>query len=161
MRLGFWQKTAIYSTTVVGLSGLLWFILHDVIADDPGDLAHLLLMLHGVSAYALLVAIGSLLPIHVRSGWLRRRNFVTGLAVIVVMTILGLTALVLYYGGEELQEPAKWLHLAFGFGGFILFPAHALVGRQKHQSTGIALEDRFAAARQRSAPAMFTDRGPV
>jgi hypothetical protein len=71
MQLGFWQKTAIYVTaSIVGFSGLMWFILHDVLAEDPGELAHVVLVLHGVSAYALLVVIGSLLPVHVRFGYL-------------------------------------------------------------------------------------------
>jgi hypothetical protein len=135
VRLGFWQKAAIYVTTImVGLSGVLWFILHDVVADDLDDWAHLLLILHGVSAYALLVAIGSLLPVHVRSGWLRRRNLATGLTVIAVMAVLGITALMLYYGDEDMQKPAKWLHLAFGLGCFIVFPAHAFL-RVKQRET--------------------------
>jgi len=33
MRLGFWQKFATFSTAAaVGLSGLLWFVLHDVMS---------------------------------------------------------------------------------------------------------------------------------
>jgi hypothetical protein len=136
MHLGFWQKTAVYCTTViVGLSGLFWFVVHDVLADEPGDLTRLLLTLHGVSAYALLVAIGSLLPIHVRLGWRRRRNLVTGLSVIALTAVLGVTALVLYYGDEDLQKPAKWLHLAFSLIFFVLFPAHALVKSAKRQSS--------------------------
>jgi hypothetical protein len=136
MRLGIWQKLAIYSTTVVvGLSGLLWFIVHDITFDPP-DWAHLLLVLHGVSAYLLLLVIGSLLPIHVRAGWLRRRNLVTGLIVLTGMAVLGLTALMLYYGGEELQVLAKWLHVAFGFVCFIAFPAHAFVWRMRRERAG-------------------------
>lgn len=133
MRLGPWQKLAVYgSAALVGLSGLLWFILHDLL-DDPGELAHSTLVLHGVSAYAALVAVGSLLPVHVRAGWLRRRNLVTGLAVIVTLSILGVTALMLYYGSEEFQAPAKWVHLAFGIGAFILFPAHAFFKLKKRE----------------------------
>jgi len=136
MQLRLWQKTAVYCTTVmVGLSGLFWFVVHDVLANEPGDLIRLLLTLHGVSAYALLVAIGSLLPIHVRSGWRRRRNLVTGLTVITLTAVLGVTALVLYYGDEDLQQPAKWLHLAFGFAFFVVFPAHALVKSTQRQSS--------------------------
>jgi hypothetical protein len=126
MRLGFWQKTAVFATVaLVGISGLLWFVLHDVVADEWADTARLLLTLHGVSAYALLVALGSLLPLHIRSGWLRRRNTVTGVTVTATMAVLSATALVLYYGGEEMQAAAKWIHLAFGFACFVLFPAHA------------------------------------
>ena len=96
MRLGIWQKIAIYcSAAAAGLSGLLWFILHDLIYDDPGELVHSLLVLHGISAYAVLVAVGSLLPVHVRAGWLRRRNLLTGLTVIATISILSVTALML------------------------------------------------------------------
>ena len=90
----------------------------------------MLLVLHGASSYALLVAVGSLLPVHIRSGWQRRRNLTTGLAVTGAIAILGATALVLYYGGEEIHAPAKWLHLIFGFACLALFPAHAFLGEK-------------------------------
>ena len=134
MRLGFWQKSAIFSTAAaVGFSGLLWFVLHDVMSaasDEMADIAHMLLVLHGVSSYALLLVVGSLLPVHVRSGWQRRRNLTTGLTVTGAIAILGATALVLYYGGEEMHAPAKWLHLIFGFACFAVFPAHAFLGER-------------------------------
>ena len=133
MRLGFWQKTAVFASVAgVGLSGLLWFILHDIAAGDFGDAAYLLLTLHGASSYALLVAVGSLLPLHVRTGWRRGRNMVTGIMVTVIMAVLSISALMLYYGGEETQGFAKWIHLVFGFGCFALFPAHALVRARQH-----------------------------
>jgi hypothetical protein len=134
MRLGFWQKSVIFLTAAaVGFSGLLWFVLHDVMSaesDEMADIAHLLLVLHGVSSYALLLAVGSLLPVHVRTGWQRRRNLTTGLTVSGAIAILGATALVLYYGGEEMHAPAKWLHLIFGFACLALFPAHAFLGEK-------------------------------
>jgi hypothetical protein len=134
MRLGFWQKLLIFSTTAaVGVSGLLWFLLHDVFSaesDELADIAHVLLVVHGVSSYALLVAVGSLLPVHIRRGWQRRRNLLTGLSVTGAVAILGVTALVLYYGGEEMRAPAKWLHLILGLLCFAVFPAHAFLGEK-------------------------------
>jgi hypothetical protein len=132
MRLGFWQKLAIFSTAAaVGVSGLLWFVLHDVLeSDEMADITHLLLVVHGASSYALLIAIGSLLPVHVRSGWQRRRSLLTGLTVTGVMATLGVTALLLYYGGEEMRAPAKWLHLIVGFACLAVFPLHAFVGER-------------------------------
>jgi hypothetical protein len=136
MRLGFWQRTAVFATTaVVGVTGLLWFVLHDMIDAEPGDAAHVLLMLHGISSYAILVVIGSLLPRHVRLGWVRRRNLVTGLTVTVVMTVLAATGLALYYGSEDLHTPVKWLHVIFGLGCFVLFPAHALLAAKARRSS--------------------------
>lgn len=146
MRLGRWQKIAIYcSGATVGLSGLLWLILHELAYGDPGELVHLLLILHGVSAYAVLLAVGSLLPVHVRAGWLLRRNLVTGLAVIATTSILGITALMLYYGGEEVQTPAKWVHLAFGIGALLLFPAHAFAKLNKRELTRAPQSNGFVA----------------
>src|ERR1700730_9774123 len=137
MRLGFWQKMAVFSTVAaVGLSGLLWFVLHDVVAEAWSESAHLLLTVHGVSAYALLVAVGSLLPLHVRSGWRRRHNVITGVMITATMAALSVTALGLYYGEEQTQAVAKWLHLAFGAGSLILFPAHALLKANTRRPAG-------------------------
>ena len=46
-----------------------WFILHDLV---DVSLTHLLLTLHGAAACAVLLAVGSLLRVHVRAGLLRR-----------------------------------------------------------------------------------------
>ncbi|MGY4287184.1 hypothetical protein ACVWXO_006404 [Bradyrhizobium sp. LM2.7] len=79
MRLGSVQKSIVWTaTSVVALTGLAWFVLHDLIEMEPGETERLLLMLHGISAYAMLIVIGSLLPLHVRSGWHRRRKRWTG-----------------------------------------------------------------------------------
>jgi hypothetical protein len=145
MQLGFWQKLAIFSTAAaVGISGLLWFVLHDVVAaasDEMADITHLLLMVHGASSYALLVAIGSLLPVHVRSGWQRRRNLMTGLTVTIAMAVLGVTALLLYYGGEEMHAPAKWLHLFVGFACLAVFPVHAFLGERSPRPAQNSADD--------------------
>ncbi|WP_456702333.1 MULTISPECIES: hypothetical protein [unclassified Bradyrhizobium] len=113
--------------TAVSLSGLAWFFLHDIATGDFSGAAHLLLTLHGISSYAVLVGVGSLLPLHVRAGWRSRRNIVTGTLVTATMTVLCVTALMLYYGEEETQGVAKWVHLVFGFGCLVLFPAHAFL----------------------------------
>ena len=148
MRLGFWQKTALFVTTaIVGLTGVLWFVLHDMLDAEPGDVQRWLLMLHGMSSYVQLVVIGSLLPHHVWSGWAHRRNILTGVTVTAMMAALAMTGLALYYGGAELQHSARWLHLAVGLGCFVLFPAHAFLTthsrRHGHSTAG------QGAARQR------------
>jgi hypothetical protein len=155
MRLGLWQKIAVFATTaVVGVTGLLWFVLHDMIDAEPGDATRVLLILHGVSSYAMLVVIGSLLPRHVRLGWVRRRNMMTGLMVTAVMAVLAVTGLAFYYGGEDLHTPAKWLHVVFGLGCFVLFPAHALLTAKSRQSS------ESATAGQNATPPRELAAGP-
>ena len=152
MRLGFWQKTAVFVTTaIVGLTGVLWFILHDMRDDEASEVVHVLLMLHGMSSYVLLVVIGSLLPNHVWSGWAHRRKRLTGVIVTATMAGLALTGLALYYGSEDLQIPAKWLHLAIGLGCFVLFPAHAFLSAPLRRPCDSAASR--SAARQRELAA--------
>jgi hypothetical protein len=138
MRLGVWQRSAVYATTVtVGTSGLIWFVAHDFFNEESSDVTRALLTLHGVSSYALLVVLGSLLPLHVRSGWRHRRNILTGLASLTTMAILGMTALVLYYGSEETHVPARWVHLGVGLFSILVLPIHAF-WRNRRQ-TGAAV----------------------
>lgn len=130
MRLGIWQKSFVYaSTAVVAASGIVWFILHDLVLEEPDDLTRLLLIMHGASAYVLLVVVGSLLPLHVKSGWRRRRNLGSGMSVAFAIVLLGITALMLYYGSEEARLPARWVHICVGVVTALLFPVHFLAGK--------------------------------
>ena len=140
MRLGPWQQAAVYAALViVGLSGLVWLALHDFVEEEPSELQRWSLVLHGVSAFAALIVFGSLLPLHVRSGWLRRRNIASGLSVTIVMTVLIVTALLLYYGGEEMREPVRWTHIGIGLVAVALFPMHVIFG---HRSRGLAAPEQ-------------------
>ena len=39
MRLGPWQQAAVYAALViVGLTGLVWFALHDFVEEEPSEL---------------------------------------------------------------------------------------------------------------------------
>lgn len=150
MRLGFVQKSAVWTaTTVVALSGVAWFVLHDLIDAEPGETERLLLMLHGISAYAVLIAIGSLLPLHVRSGWHRRRKRWTGGSTLAMLVLLAVTGLVLYYGGEATREPARWIHVTIGIACIALFPTHALFAATARPSADSAISSQDGAAESR------------
>jgi bacteriorhodopsin len=134
MRLGPWQQAAVYATLViVALTGLVWLALHDVIEEEASDLQRWSLILHGISAFAALIVFGSLLPMHVRSGWLRQRNIASGLSITTVMAVLIGTALLLYYGGEETRMPVRWLHIGVGILGFAVFPIHVIFGQRSRR----------------------------
>lgn len=147
MRLGFVQKSAVWTAAaVVALSGVAWFVLHDLIDGEPGETERLLLMLHGISAYAVLIAIGSLLPLHVRSGWHRRRKRWTGGSTLTMLVLLAITGLLLYYGGEATREPARWIHIAIGIASIALFPVHALLAATVRRSADSAISSQDGAA---------------
>lgn len=151
MRLGLVQKSAVWTATaVVSLSGTAWFVLHDLIEAEPGEPERMLLMLHGISAYAALVAIGSLLPLHVRSGWHRRRKRWSGGSTLAMLVLLAVTGLVLYYGGEATREPARWTHIAIGISCMALFPLHALLAATVRRSAESVISYPDGAAETRT-----------
>lgn len=161
MRLRFVQKSVVWTAiAVVALTGLAWFILHDLVETERGETQRLLLTLHGVSAYATLIVMGSLLPLHVRSGWHRRRKRWTGGTTLAVLVLLAVTGLVLYYGSEETRETARWLHIGIGIVCMALFPVHAMLAGAVQRSTDSATspQERAAESRTRLAPASMGRR---
>lgn len=131
MRLGKWHRRLVIATlALVAASGVLWFVLHDVVDRPPDEFLHALLVAHGVTAYASAIAFGSILPLHVLAGWRYRRHLVSGFAVVLTLTLLIGSALLLYYGSEETQAWARLVHLATGFGALLAAPIHIVLGRR-------------------------------
>lgn len=89
------------------------------------------LRLHGGAAMILLVALGALLPTHVRAAWTSGRNRVGGVAFLCALAALAATGYGLYYlGGEASRAAAKWTHLSLGLAEPALFAAHVVRGRR-------------------------------
>ncbi|WP_159732807.1 hypothetical protein [Methylosinus sp. Ce-a6] len=145
MRLGKWHQAITYAALiVVAASGVSWFALHDFLEEEPGNLQRALLTVHGVSAFVTLMVVGSVLPLHVRAFWLGKRNIATGASLLLVMTLLIVTALFLYYGGEDSRTLARWTHIGVGLLVFGLLPLHVVLGRK-------ARSKPFAVSRTRPA----------
>jgi hypothetical protein len=81
---------------------------HDRVPGEFGESAHPLeswwLRLHGLAAFASLVAIGSVFPVHARRGWQLRRNRRTGVAMKLWLLLLAATGYALYYFASEANE---------------------------------------------------------
>lgn len=131
VRLGKWHRRFVLAAlVVVASSGVLWFLLHDVMAREADEFLYQLLVAHGIAAYASAVAFGSVLPLHVMAGWRQGRNLASGLVVAITLALLIGSALLLYYGGEETQAWARLVHIAVGFGALAAAPLHIVLGRR-------------------------------
>jgi len=131
VRLGTWHRRLLVATlSAVAATGVLWFLLHDVMDREPDEVLRTLLVAHGVIAFASAIAFGSVLPLHVLAGWRQRRNRLTGLAVALTVVLLIASALLLYYGGEETRAWARLIHLAVGFAAIVAVPLHVVLGRR-------------------------------
>lgn len=142
MRLGPWHRWLLLASLIaVGVSGVLWFALHDLVGLAPGETLRALLVTHGVAAYAAAVAFGSVLPLHARAGCRQRRNRLSGLVSVGALALLIGSALLLYYGGEQTQAWARLVHLAVGFAAVIGVPVHVVLGWRARCRAQVAADD--------------------
>ncbi len=126
-----WQRSPTHLILAIcALSGLLFYFRHDLQFEVLLEASHSLLVTHGVSAAFALLAFGAILPGHLRAAWIAKRNRVSGVMMIAVMSVLMLSGLLLYYGNEEMRDGVVLTHLVVGFAAFAVFLLHLLLGRR-------------------------------
>lgn len=135
-RLPRWQRLATYAIFFgCALSGVLFFMAHDVQLNITDWATHDLLVAHGISANLALLGFGAVMPAHIRVAWTARRNRRTGVLVCALLGTLMASGLWLYYGSEDLRATAVWSHWVMGGVGLVLFPLHCIWGRKSVPST--------------------------
>ena len=132
------QEWSVYfSCGLLIASGIAWLIFDQWvrIAGEFGSerhpVQHMTLILHGVAAYAFLIVAGSIIPVHVRLGWTLRRNRKSGLTLAMLCILLAVTALGLYYLGDDVSR--HWASLVHWVVGLAALPAlvlHAINGQR-------------------------------
>jgi hypothetical protein len=137
-RLPRWQEWSVYMT--LGLliaTGIVWLLLDNFVrvegefGPEHHPAEHLVLIVHGVAAYAFLIIGGAMIPVHITLGWNTRRHLKSGLTLAGTCLILGLTALGLYYMSDEISR--NWVSITHWVLGLVAIPAlivHALIGRR-------------------------------
>lgn len=86
---------------------------------------------HAAGGFALLMLVGALWSVHMRSGWRRRRQRASGLVLGVLLLALAASAVVIYYAGDEaVGAAAAFLHLGLGVLLVLPFGWHWLRGRR-------------------------------
>lgn len=127
------------SFAVVLLSGLAWLILDRWVrvsgefGPEHHPAEHISLILHGIGAYAFLVIVGAMIPVHIPLGWNLRRNRVSGVALLSIFALLGITALGLYYIGEDaLRSSTSLIHWVVGLIAIPGLIIHVTRNRTRH-----------------------------
>lgn len=91
--------------------------------------------LHAAAAFVLATLAGALWSVHMRSGWRRRRQRVSGLLLGTALGGLMASAVGLYYlGDERWAAVAAYLHLALGALATAVFAWHFVHGRHARQA---------------------------
>ena len=138
IRLLAWQLHAVYwSVGLLVVTGLTWLGVHwfaPASSDGiplPSPTKLWAMRLHAACALASLVALGSLLPVHIRTAWHRRKNRWSGSVNLLAFGVLLLTGYALWYASEGIfKDWAVWLHWGFGLALPIVLLAHVVLGRR-------------------------------
>jgi len=132
------HKRWFYAVSVtLFLSGAVWVLFgwlakrNETCADFSQALKPWLLKLHGAAAMTFLVALGILIPTHLKRAWRAQRNRVNGGFFVTMMALLVVTGYGLYYFGDDRwRSAASWIHLLLGFGTPALLGWHIWQGRR-------------------------------
>jgi hypothetical protein len=120
----------------VFLSGLLWIAAQQWLGDGAtfGESASpwvpFSMKIHGAAAMAVLVVIGTLLPVHVRRAWNARRNRGTGATTLGLNALLIVSGYALYYlAGEGTRALTSLVHWILGLALPAVLVFHVLEAR--------------------------------
>ncbi|RZI83608.1 MAG: hypothetical protein EOP38_12075 [Rubrivivax sp.] len=102
----------------------------------PGSARVLSAALHAAGGFLMALFIGALWSVHMRSGWRRRRQRASGLLLGLMLTLLMVSAVGIYYLGEEtLGNAAAFIHLGTGVALAGPFGWHWVRGRRARRQT--------------------------
>ena len=112
--------------SICSLSGIAFLLGHEFHISRALLGNRSILILHGVSAAIALIAFGTVLPFHIKSGLKAKKNLISGISQLFFLTILLITAMLLYYGPEELHEGSEIIHWILGIIFFAVFIFHGI-----------------------------------
>jgi hypothetical protein len=121
-----WQRWFTISILCIcSLSGIVFLLGHEFQISRALMGNRNVLIIHGVSAAIALIAFGTVLPFHIKAGLKSKQNLISGISQLVFLVILVITAMLLYYGPEEMHEGSELTHWVLGlvFFGVFVFPA--------------------------------------
>jgi type IV secretory pathway VirB2 component (pilin) len=147
------RRLLLIALMALALTGLAWTALDlaygiGPVEDPSPQLAKAWLSrLHGALAMAALVALGSVLPLHMPAGWRARAHLASGLSVVLLAASLVASGYLLYYAADEgLRWLSVYAHIAAGIAVCFLFAIHWFASAQKRQGFARLVKTLFGSS---------------
>ena len=132
-KMSAWQRyfvlIAMFSCSLTGTAYLLG---HEFHIERTVLGAHSVLAWHGVAAMLATIALGSVLPFHLKAGLKSKRKLWSGLSQLAFLTTLLVSGALLYYGPEEIRDTVIVGHWMAGLAFFALFLLHGVYVKHRH-----------------------------
>lgn len=119
-----WQRSfVIGGMFICCITGLSYLLGHEFQIQRPTLGSHRILAAHGIAGMLATIALGSVLPFHIKAGYKSKRKCFSGFSQLVFLFVLLVSGALLYYGPEAIRDEVIVVHWILGllfFGTFIL-----------------------------------------
>ena len=121
-----WQRSfVIYGMMACSITGVMYLLGHQFQIQRSTLGAHRILAAHGIAAMLATLAIGSVLPFHIKAGYKSRKQLWSGFGQLVFLAVLLFSGALLYYGPEETRDWTIDAHWITGLLFTAIFAIHA------------------------------------
>lgn len=121
-----WQRTfVILGMMICSITGLIYLLGHQFQIQRAALGTHSILAAHGIAAMLATLALGSVLPFHIKAGYKSQKKRWSGFSQLSLLTLLLVTGALLYYGPEEIRDITVDTHWMTGLLFFVIFLLHA------------------------------------
>lgn len=126
-----WQRNfVLLGMLSCSLTGTAYLLGHEFEIQRALLGTHTVLAWHGVAAILASIALGSILPFHLKAGLKSKRKLFSGFCQFGFLLILLISGALLYYGSDEIRESAVLTHWVIGLIFFAIFLQHGAYSRK-------------------------------
>jgi hypothetical protein len=121
-----WQRSlVIYGMLTCSITGLVYLAGHQFQIQRAILGTHSILAAHGIAAMLATLALGSVLPFHIKAGYKSKRQWWSGFSQLGFLAVLVISGALLYYGPEGIRDSVISTHWIVGTLFFTIFVFHA------------------------------------
>jgi len=122
-----WQKHFVQiGMFACSLTGTVYLLGHEFHIERAVLGTHSVLAWHGIAAILATMALGSVLPFHLKAGLKSKRKLLSGLSQLAFLAILLVSGALLYYGPAEIRDGVIATHWMIGIAFFAIFLLHGV-----------------------------------
>ena len=122
-----WQKHFVQIGILsCSLTGTVYLLGHEFHIERAVLGTHSVLAWHGIAAILATIALGSVLPFHLKAGLKSKRKLWSGLSQLAFLAILLVSGALLYYGPAEIRDGVIATHWMIGIAFFAIFLLHGV-----------------------------------
>jgi hypothetical protein len=122
-----WQRSFVISSMLAcSISGSLYLIGHEFQIQRSTFGNHTVLASHGIFAIIATLALGSVLPFHLKAGIKSKKKWLSGFSQLSFLAALLTTGGLLYYGSAEMRDSVVITHWVVGLLFFAIFLLHSI-----------------------------------